>query len=354
VSIRQDLGISVATLGVAIGTYFLAMSLFSAPFGSFVQRIGWPLGMRASALVVAASLASIGFLVGSPVGLTVALAFSGLSHAVGQPAVNWALSANVDPRRQALVFAAKQSSVPIAILLAGVAVPAVALTVGWRWAYRGAAALALLLVVAVPGGSHGRSAAGLPRQRTPRPSRRLVLLGLSGMFGAAASASLAGFIVTSSVERGLAESTAGRLVAVGSLAGIAVRIGIGLLTDRADTDGTGLLAALLAAGSLGMFLVAPDVGGLQIVAPLLAFATVWGWQGAYVYAIVHRHRDAAATATGFGQSIASAGGAAGPVVFGWIAAGRSFTFAWLVAAVWLVGAAVLATVGRRRSRPGIC
>ncbi len=353
VSIRQDLDISVATLGVAIGAYFLAMSLFSAPFGRYVQRIGWPLGMRASALLVAASLASIGFLVGSPAGLAVALAASGLSHAVGQPAVNWALSSNVDPHRQALVFAMKQSSVPIAIFLAGVAVPAVALTVGWRWAYRGAALAALLLAIAVPGGSHGRTV-GLSRQRAPRPSRPLILLGLSGALGAAASASLAGFVVTSSVERGLAESAAGRLVAVGSLAGIAIRIGIGLLTDRRDSDGTGFLAALLAVGSVGLLLLAPGVSGLQVAAPLLAFATVWGWQGAYVYAIVYRHRDAPAAATGFGQSVASAGGAIGPVVFGWTAGAVSFTVAWLVAAVWLVGAALLAGAGRLRSRPAGC
>jgi 4-diphosphocytidyl-2-C-methyl-D-erythritol kinase len=49
------------------------------------------------------------------------------------------LARRVEVARRATAFAVKQSAIPAAMLLGGLAVPALALTVGWRWAFAGGA-----------------------------------------------------------------------------------------------------------------------------------------------------------------------------------------------------------------------
>jgi MFS family permease len=78
------------------------------------------------------------------------LALAGVPTALSQPAANELLMARVAPQRRGFAFAVKQSAIPVSTLLAGLAVPVVALTIGWRWAFLFAAVLGLLTVAAVP------------------------------------------------------------------------------------------------------------------------------------------------------------------------------------------------------------
>ena len=75
--------------------------------------------------------------------LAAALAVGGLANAVGQPAGNATLAQHVSADRFGIAFAVKQSGIPVATLLGGLAVPAVALTIGWRWAFAAGALLAV-------------------------------------------------------------------------------------------------------------------------------------------------------------------------------------------------------------------
>src|SRR5205823_1137887 len=75
---------------------------------------------------------------------------------------NLTLARSVPAHRLGLSFGVKQAAIPLATLLAGAAVPAVALTVGWRWAYVIAAGLAVLALVGAP-------RAGEPYVRIPGP-----------------------------------------------------------------------------------------------------------------------------------------------------------------------------------------
>ncbi len=82
--------------------------------------------------------------------LVTLLALSAAANALGQLASNAALAEHVPAHRQGLSFGVKQAAVPVATLLAGVAVPTVALTAGWRWAFVVAAGAALAALPAVP------------------------------------------------------------------------------------------------------------------------------------------------------------------------------------------------------------
>lgn len=82
------------------------------------------------------------------------------AHEPGQLASNLTLSRYVPAHRLGLSFGIKQAAIPLATLLAGAAVPAVALTLGWRWAYGIGAVLALAALLISPRDTVGR-------ERTP-------------------------------------------------------------------------------------------------------------------------------------------------------------------------------------------
>ncbi|MST35344.1 MFS transporter, partial [Acidimicrobiaceae bacterium USS-CC1] len=91
--------------------------------------------------------------VGSLTALLGFLVAGGLANGAMQPAVNLLLARTVDDRRQGLAFGVKQAAIPTSTLLSGLAVPALALTVGWHVAYLVAAGLALLVgaMLVLPG-----------------------------------------------------------------------------------------------------------------------------------------------------------------------------------------------------------
>ena len=86
---------------------------------------------------------------------------------MGQLASNTSLSRQVPAGRQGLSFGVKQAAIPVSTLLAGAAVPVVALTVGWRWAF----VLAACWLAAI-GSCRPVNADGERRRRAARGRRR--------------------------------------------------------------------------------------------------------------------------------------------------------------------------------------
>src|SRR3712207_5672483 len=156
VQMREEFGFGVAALGLAVAAFFVCSSLVSAVMGRLVERIGSRQGMRLSAIGSAASLFGVALVAASWAGLVACLVLGGLANAVSHPATHLSLAREVPAGRQGLSFGIKQSAIPAATLLAGLAVPAIALTFGWRWAFAGGAALALAVAFLVPGGAPKR------------------------------------------------------------------------------------------------------------------------------------------------------------------------------------------------------
>lgn len=352
VQIEEELGFSPAGLGLAVAVYFGVSALSSVPAGAMVERYGAAALARAGILVSAASLLAIAVAARSFAALVVLLGAGATANALGQLAANAALS-RVPARRQGLSFGVKQSAVPAATLLAGAAVPAAALTVGWRWAFVAAAvaALAALLLVAPDP----------PRSRGPRSARvggpagtatgALAVIGVAVALGSGAAGSLAVFLVDSSVDRGLAPVTAGFALTAGSLACVSGRVGAGWLADRRRTHGDVRPAAvLLAVGALGLALVsAPgDVG--WAVGVLLGFGFGWAFPGLVNFAVVQLHPHSPAAATSITQTGVYIGGAVGPLLFGAGAAAGGYPAAWRGAAVAMLAGAGLILVARRQLR----
>src|SRR5215211_9170273 len=155
VQVREELDFGSAALGVAVATFFLTSSLASAVMGRLVERIGAYRGMRLAAAASAVSLLGVAILATSWAWLVGCLVLGGLANAVSHPATNLSLAREVSSGRQGLSFGVKQAAIPAATLLAGLAVPSVAVTFGWRWAFAGGAALALAVAAFVPAGTPG-------------------------------------------------------------------------------------------------------------------------------------------------------------------------------------------------------
>ena len=346
VQIRSELDFGSAALGLAVAVFFVSASLASVVMGRVVERIGAHRSMRVSAVGSAASLLGVALFAGSWKGLVACLVLGGLSNAVAQPATNLSLAREVPAGRQGVSFGIKQAAIPTATLLAGLAVPGIAVTLGWRWAFAGGAALALLIALLVPAESLG----GVRRLKEARAGdvavAPLVLLALGIGLGSTAATPLGAFIVESSVASGLQVGTAGLLLALGSAAGIFVRVWFGHLADGMSGGRLRLVAAMLGVGVVGFVMLASGEVGLILPGTLLAFGAGWGWPGLFNFAVVKTNPGAPAAATGITQTGASGGAALGPLVFGLVVEATSYGTAWLVSGVIALLALVAILAGR--------
>ena len=349
VQMRADLGFDEAGLGLMVATFFLAASLASAPCGRLAERLGPAASMRVSSVMASASLAAVA-LFGQSLGvLLVCLAIGGLSNATAHPASSLFLARTIEPSRLGLAFGVKQSSVPAANLVAGLAVPAFALTVGWRWAFVAGAACAATLVALPPAGNGGRPAPGVRTQSGARETalRPMLLLATGAAFAGAAVGSLGSFLVSSAVDSGIHEGHAGLLTAVGSALGIAVRVTLGVRADRWDRDHLLVVAGMMAAGASGYFLVATQSVLPVVVGALVTYSLGWGWNGLFNLAVVRSNPSAPGAATGITQTGVFVGAVFGPLIFGFIVDRASYTAAWLVAGGLSLAAAASVAFARR-------
>jgi len=350
VQVRSEIGFGTAALGLAVALFFATSALASATAGRVVERVGATLGMRLTALGAAASMLGVALLARSWVALAACLVLGGLSNALSHPASNLSLAREVPAGRQGLSFGIKQSAIPAATLLAGLAVPLVATTVGWRWAFVGGAALSLMVALLVRGGVGGLAPpSGGESRATEATFSALVLLAVGIGLGSAAITPLGAFLVESSVAAGLGAAEAGLLLALGSGLNILVRVVLGRLADEMSGGRLRIVAGMLALGAAGLAILATGTAGWLLVAGVvLAFGAGWGWTGLFNFAVVITNRKAPAAATGVTQMGASAGSALGPLVFGLVVEAASFGVAYLMSAALALAAAGAVVLGRRR------
>jgi MFS family permease len=351
VQLRGDLGFGESELGIAVGAFFAAAAVSSAVLGRTAERLGPTASMRASATCSAVALLGVAAGARTYTTLLLWLALGGVANALAQPAANLFIATTVPPERLGMAFAVKQSGVPAATLLGGLAVPSLALTVGWRWAFVAGAVLPFVGGLTIPATGRTRRT-----RRDPAPDRErlamgpLAVLAVGIGFGAAAAGTLGAFLVNAAVEAGIADGPAGLLVSAGSAIGIAVRLAVGRRADRRAGGHLRTVTFMLLAGSIAFLLFATQNAWVLVLATPLAFGAGWGWPGLFNLAVVRANPSAPGAASGITQTGTYVGAVLGPVVFGAVAEGVSYRAAWLVAAVCAVAGAGTVAVGRRLVR----
>lgn len=354
VQIGADLRLSPATLGNAVALFFGLTALSSATLGRLVERVGVRTSLVGTMAVSCVSLAGVAA-AQSVVHLALALAVGGLANGAVHPSTNKLLSAESARVPLGLSMGVKQSAPTLAGLLAGLAVPVVALTVGWRWSFVAAAIPTFLLVFAAvrvvapqePRAAHRERGAGID-------ARLLVVVAVGSGCGGAAGNSLGTFLVDYGANgAGLAEGAAGLTLAFASAAGLLGRVGAGMLMDRPRGPGAvPLTIGLLVAGTVGHLLIGTGHAGAYVVGALVAYGLGWAWPGLLHYAVVVGHPGGAARATGVLMTGFATGGFLGPLVLGHVAHAVGYPVLWLTTATLsAVGAALLWWVHRRPESP---
>jgi cyanate permease len=178
----------------------------------------------------------------------------------------------------------------------------------------------------------------------------LVILAVAVGLGIAGIDALASFVVSYSVDIGIAEGTAGLVLAAGSVVGIVTRVVAGWLIDRTRDSDLTAVASMLLVGAIGVLVLnLGDRPGL-FLGGLVAFAAGWGWSGLFTFAVVKDNPGAPAAATGITQAGKLVGAAAGPAAFGLLADNLSYGVAWwATTAALVVAAAMMLYVRGQRS-----
>ena len=347
VQMRQDLGLSAANLGIVLTTFLVTGGLLSVPAGRLINRIGATAGARLSVTLSAIAALGIGMTARSFGTLASWVLVAGVGNAVSHPAINLFLSRAVPADRHGVAFGVRQAALPLGSLLGGLAVPVIALTIGWRWAFIGMIVPAVLLSMWAPrlphsSGNCGGDGAG---QLTAVERRTVILLTYAMAIGFACHTNLGAFTVSSAVDAGIPEGSAGILLAGGSIVAVVVRVLVGTMADRRAGGHLQWVALMLYVGAIGYFLIAAGTLSTIILGTALTFGLAWGWPGLFILAVVQRFPHAVGTTTGILQTGGFLGAATGPLLFGLSAEHLSFSFAWAAIGVATIVAAtsILAT-----------
>ena len=350
VLIRDELGFGERRFGIAVAAFFASAAICAIFGGKAADRVG-----RRASTVLAGIVAGIGglgvALVAHNWALLVAfVVLLGAANAACQVTSNLTLARVVPAHRRGIGFGVKQAAVPLAIVLAGLAVPTVTASLGWRSTFLlcGVAGLGVALLAAVRSQTHAAS----PRVpsghgRDLPPLAPLIVAMLAVCLGSAAANSLAAFLPSWGFQIGLSVSQTGLLLAVGSALNIAGRLLAGFLADRREGRNLPVVAAQLLIGGIAVAIVSVPIPAVVVPAAVAALAIGWSWPGLMLYAVVRIGRDSPAGASGLVQAGAFAGGAAGPLIFGFLVEAIGYQHTWHTAAVALLLAAGLVHLARR-------
>lgn len=355
VQIKDEFALSEAALGAAATIGFVVGALYAPIGGRVADRIGPKASVYIGTSMSVASLLGLGLLTSSWATLVGFLCFAGLGVATVDPGLAILVNRSIPVRRQGLAFGVKEASIPAATLAAGIAVPTIALTVGWRWAFAIGLIPWLTILILLPR-VDTRAPAARPAtepdatatRRPPPPRRALMLAAMAAAFGTGAASGIGIFLTDSAVAMGSSPAAAGLLLAVGSVAGIVARMGSGVLADRSGGPQFRLISIMLAVGAVTIALGGTGVSWLLVVGTIGAFTGGWAWTGIYFLSLVKTYPDRPGAVAGIGTLGLGIGNATGPLVFGIVAQTASFGVAWLVAGILAAIGSILMTVARRQ------
>ena len=234
-------------------------------------------------------------------------------------------------------------------MLSGLAVPVIALTLGWRWAFVGAAAVALIAVVGVQQ-TISSSAPQPTTEKAPSqsPLNALVIAGVAAMFLSFGAGALNAWVVESGVDAGLGKGTAGLMLSIGAAVGIAIRVGWGMRLDRMSWHPFVIAGVMVFGGAIGAIGLTGRSATIHIIATVVAFSGGWIWPVFLNFGVVRVNEGNAASATGVTQTGVYLGVFIAPLTAGAIIERSGYPMMWTITAIAMaVGGILMLRVSKR-------
>lgn len=358
VQLERSLGIDSEYLGILVALYFAGWVAASPVASALSRRLGPLAVVRTTTIVGGLLLVGMTVLSTRAWHLAALMPVAGAAAGIAQPSINAYLASALPARKLGGAMGLKQAVSPASSLLAGLAVPTIALTVGWRWAFLVATLPALVTLVLL----ERETAGGAPSREQPPPSalpplRALVVLMVGSGLATSYASTVLTFVVVSAVRTGFRPAAAGILVAVVSSIAVAARVGLGAVANRLVSRPFRWVTAMVLSGAAGCGLLAVGTSqhllGIFALGAAVAVGVGWGWSGLFYLGVVGANRGSEAKATSIVQVGGGAGTALGPLVFGVVASSLSFTAVWVgagcvgvVAGLAMVTGAHLVSAGR--------
>lgn len=362
-------GVGAEVVGYQISLVYVSAAALSTFAGLFVRRHG--AGTISLTAVLIGALGLTGLASGHLVIAAAASLMIGLGYGLTNPAASHLLWRFGSRRHHNLIFALKQTGVPLGGVLAALLLPGISEIVGWRGAILTGTMLYLVLALQLsrmrprwdedrdPGARiHGALLEGMRLAMRDPTLRALSIMG----FGyASAQLCLLSFIVTMLVqELGWSLVAAGGMATLAQIGGVAGRIGWSVLAQRIDR-GIAILAFVgLASALCALLLATVTPAWSQSALAVLLFVyglCLIGWNGLYMAEVARACRpETVSVATGAVLFFSFAGITVGPSMFATV-----YQFAGSYAATFgttsllsLIGVAALLPVlrqGRTGTQP---
>lgn len=348
--VRAEFGLSRSGFGLILTLYLVAIALSAPIAGRLTDAAG---GRRA--LLGRFAAAATGLMLISAAGtiwlLGLAVVFTGIGMAAGNPATNKLIADFVPAGERGTIMGVKQSGGQVGVLIAGAVLPALA----GVWSWHTAVALlvvvpiggALLLLTVVPPDPGRRRLRDVPQLRRTQLRSLLRFFTVAALMGAATQSSF-GFLPLYAVEElGLTLTTAGFVAVVVAATSSIGRIIWARFTERTESAATSAVAlATASAGAMALVAAAPSAGTWSIWVGAAAIgASAESWNAVANVAVVRiTGSEPAGRASGLLMFVTLLAGAVGPYGFGALAdATGSYGAAWAaVIACYGFGAAAAA------------
>ncbi|MFT4563278.1 MAG: MFS family permease [Gammaproteobacteria bacterium] len=292
-------GVQAKDISVFMSIVFGSAMVFSAASGSLIRRFG---GIRANQIGMSVSaLCLLLALNGSLSMLYLAAVLVGMGYGPNTPSGAHVLARVTPARARGFVFSLKQSGAPLGGLVAGLLVPAMVLSVGWRGAIVVSVGIAFFAVIAIQ-----PLRAKLDDDRDPNSplafaspwhaikrilnDTALRRLTITAFCLTSVQAIVLGFLMIILVQEvGLEFKLAGAVFGASQASGAVLRIAMGWVADKAlgarrtlVVLGLGSAVALVSLNLLGPDSPLAMVIAISIVTGALSF----GWNGVFLAEIV--------------------------------------------------------------------
>ncbi|MFC4015782.1 MFS transporter [Nonomuraea purpurea] len=360
-SIEADLNISRSALGLAMSAFYAATALGSPFAKRLAARLPVPASLTIAALTAAAVM-TVAAQIHTLTALTALLVAGGLANGLVQPAAGRLIAARAPAHRRSLAAGLVGAALGAATLLPGVLVAFVEPEYGWRASMLVAGLIALLPIVlaplakAPPTPPDSPTAVGDNRSSSPATTGRvLVLWALAAALSATGNNAVATYFVQLGDHAGLPALLTGNLLSLSAVLAIAVRLTAGALTDLAPRHNPTVITAMMAAGALGLVLIATGSPVLFVAGAVLSFSAGWGWTGLLLATTLRLVPGRTENAGHTVQVGIYSGATVAPFAFGALSSTLGFTGTALIAALAAMAAAVAMAAGTltlRRQRTG--